>query len=328
MTVIKDVQVAGFPGVSLNNETVQVIFVPELGGKMVSLVRVASGYEFLLQPQDVGRRYGRATYGDRLENFDTSGFDECFPTISACQYPLNPEVALPDHGELWSVAWRVRKQDECLYLEAMSRALHCRFRKRVRLDEDQVILEYELANESDQPVFYLWSAHPLLRVETGAEITLPPEVNQMWIHWSRQVRLGNHGDLCCWPGAVLNGEHQDLSTIRPWSSQTADKLFTNRLKNGYCSLYHPENDESITFQFDPQQVPYIGLWMCTGGWPETNERGHLTVALEPCSGRPDALEEAYARGESAQLKPREVRKWWLRLRIKQGRGAHSSTSNL
>src|SRR5689334_13003801 len=111
MTQVRTVQVAGLSAISLDNEKVRAVFVPELGGKMVSLVRIASGHEFLLQPQDVGRKYGRPRYGDKMEDFDASGFDECFPTILACKDPLDPNVLLPDHGELWPVPWTARPQD-------------------------------------------------------------------------------------------------------------------------------------------------------------------------------------------------------------------------
>src|ERR1044071_6954902 len=106
MTHIENVQVSGLSAIRLHNDVLRAVFIPELGGKMVSLVRVASGHEFLLQPQDCGRKYGRPVYGDRMDDFDASGFDECFPTISACKYPEDLNVSLPDHGELWPVPWK------------------------------------------------------------------------------------------------------------------------------------------------------------------------------------------------------------------------------
>lgn len=285
---------------------------------MVSLVRIASGHEFLLQPQDVGRKYGRPRYGDKMEDFDASGFDECFPTILACKDPLDPNVLLPDHGELWPVPWTARPQDNGLTLEVHSRALPCRFRKRIQLEGEEVVIEYQLTNESNRSISYLWSAHPLLRVEPGTRIELPAEVDQMLVHWSLSDSLGHHGDLCAWPLADREGQREDLSRVGPPSSQSADKLFTGRLKHGWCSLYHPATDESIGFRFDPQRTPYIGLWMTIRGWHKPDEPGHFTVALEPCNGRPDSLDEAHARGECAELKPNEVHTWWLRLQVKQG----------
>jgi hypothetical protein len=135
---------------------------------MVSPSGVASDHEFLLQPQDVGRQYGRPHVRDYFEDFDASGFDECFPTVFACQYPLDHDVSLPDHGELRAASWEVWKQDDRVIMEASSRALRCRFRKSVQLEGDELSIEYELTNESDQRVCYLWSAHPLLRVEPGS----------------------------------------------------------------------------------------------------------------------------------------------------------------
>ncbi|HEX9110721.1 MAG TPA: hypothetical protein VF845_04540 [Terriglobales bacterium] len=50
------------------------------------------------------------------------------------------------------------------------------FRKRIRLAGTAVEIRYTLASVSDKPFKYLWSAHPLLAVEAGAKIVLPPEV--------------------------------------------------------------------------------------------------------------------------------------------------------
>lgn len=48
----------------------------------------------------------------------------------------------------------------------------------------------------------LWSAHPLLRVEPGAEIILPREVTVVEVAWSLAGRLGKPGDQCAWPEAT------------------------------------------------------------------------------------------------------------------------------
>src|SRR5437588_899468 len=165
MTVITEDAVGGFRRVTMDNRTVRVRFLPELGAKMTSLVRIASGHEFLLQPQ---RPLRRPKYGDPFEAFDTSGFDECLPTVSACR-----------------------------------------------------------------------------------------------------------------------------------------------------SFAKPSSGESISFRFDPMKVPYIGLWTCQGGWPDPAHGGHYTVALEPCSGRPDSLCEAITRGENDLLRPRATKNWTLRLRVQQ-----------
>jgi hypothetical protein len=70
----------GVDAVILHNNILRLVAIPELGGKIVSLIRLQSGYEFLLQSEDQ-REYHRPAYGRDFENGDVSGFDECVPTV-------------------------------------------------------------------------------------------------------------------------------------------------------------------------------------------------------------------------------------------------------
>jgi galactose mutarotase-like enzyme len=310
--------VGGFQQVCLQNACISVSFLPELGGKMVSLKRVEGGREFLLQAQN--RPYSRPTYGANFEDYDTSGFDECFPSVSACEYPHGNggSIVVPDHGELWSVPWQYEVRNEELLLAAFGRISPYVFRKRVRLDKNRVILNYEVESRSDQPFVCLWSAHPLLAVSPGCSIILPNAVSEMFVNWSRANRLGKFGDKCGWPIVrETGGTEVNLAQLSSIQAKTADKLFTPRLNEGYCAVYYRTSDESLSFQFDTSSVPYLGLWICQGGWPSP-DRGHFTLALEPCSGRPDSLAEAVQRGECQVLPPGEKKSWELTIQIQEG----------
>lgn len=312
------VTAGGFRVIGLQNACVSVSFIPELGGKMISLKRVASGREFLLQPPE--RPYRRPAYGARFEDYDTSGFDECFPSVSSCAYTQGKEKvhAIPDHGELWSVPWEWEVSDGELLLTASGHVLPYVFRKRVSLSENRVVLDYEVENTGVEPFSFLWSAHPLLAVSPGCRITLPGEVNEMFVNWSLADRLGKFGDRCGWPIAVeSDGTKVNLAELSLAAAKTADKLFTPRLNEGSCGVYYPASDESLSIHFDTSAVPYLGVWICQGGWPSP-DRGHFTLALEPCSGRPDSLAEAVERGESRMLRAGEKESWSLILRIRDG----------
>jgi hypothetical protein len=313
MTQITEAKVDGLRRITVDNGIVRAQFLPELGGKMTSLVRIQSGHEFLLQPQ---RPLRRAAYGDSFEAYDTSGFDECMPTVSACTDP-DRGVSLPDHGELWSVPWHAEVHDDTLQLSASGRVLPYRFTKRTKLDGSGVVLDYEITNESKAEMKFLWSAHPLLSVEPGSRITLPAEVAELLVQYSLGDRLGYFGSTSQWPMTNAHSVKQRLDVLLPPTAKFADKLFTPRLSEGYCSLFKPAANETITFRFNAEQVPYIGLWCCQGGWPDP-PHGRYTVALEPCSGRPDSLREAIARGENDVLPAGSSRRWSLRIELIAG----------
>jgi hypothetical protein len=83
-------------------------------------------------------------------------------------------------------------------------------------------------------------------------------------------------------------------------------------------MFLPRENEGIALRFDPQLVPYIGIWICQGGWPTSRTAKHFTVALEPCSGRPDSLEEAIKRNECAVIRSLESMQWWMEIEVNRG----------
>jgi len=308
----------GFRLVQLANDCLVASFLPELGAKMRSLKSVSTGREFLLQPPD--RPYRSAEYGASFADYDTSGFDECCPTVSECRYPKSEFAGaiLPDHGDLWSTAWQCDTGDGELFFEARGTSLPYVFRKCVRLESNAIVLRYEIASTGSREFAFLWSAHPLLAVGPGCRIVLPNEVSRVFVNWSRDERLGRCGDNCGWPMArTREGDEVDLAELTTAKARTAEKLFTSRLSSGECALNYPHTDEALVFQFDPLLVPYLGIWICQGGWP-CPDLGHFTVALEPCTGRPDSLREAINTGECDVLQPGQEKKWDLRLEARSG----------
>jgi hypothetical protein len=301
----------GHSRVTLRNQWLAAEFLPEIGGKMISLKRNESGHEFLLQPPS-GKSYRRSRWGTPFEESDTSGFDECVPTVSACRYPHAPFAGqpLPDHGELWSAEWEHELDGHALLLKAKGLRLPYEFSKRIALQNSDLTLRYEFNNRGEFPLKYLWSSHPLLAAEAGAQVILPPSVSDVYLHSSRHNRLGKTGSRISWPG---NG----IGKVEGPHLGSADKLFATGLKDGCCAFYKPQADESITFRFDPALVPHVGIWMSQGGWPEPGP-GHFTVALEPCNGYPDSLEEAVARGACATLAGGATHTWDLRVQLHKG----------
>jgi galactose mutarotase-like enzyme len=313
--------------VTLDNGEVRVSVLPALGGKLISIKRLASGTEFLLPPPEPERDYRRAQWGDRFEDYDTSGFDECFPTVARCDYPRDPfRGRLPDHGELWSATSEYQMHGYDLVLWAHGRQFPYEFRRTLRLRASALEIEYEIKNLSDNGFHYLWSAHPLLQLGPGGRILLPPEAQELSVYWSKNERLGRRDARCAFPLARVNGRNEDISRVTSVAARTADKLFTGRVQNGFCALYRPAEDESIVFRFEPESVPCIGIWICQGGWPEGRLARHFAVALEPCNYPSDSLEEAVARGGCPQLEARSSRQW--RLQIELCSGMPTSTQGL
>lgn len=306
----------GREAVVIENGLLRLTILPELGGKVASVIRLASGHEFLLQPLVPKRAYRTGSYGAKFEDYEPSGFDDCVPTIAECRYPEEPFLSMqcPDHGDVWCLPSNIEIVGEQIILATSLRSLPLRFTKKVQLQSNTVRVDYEAKNLSHSFVQFLWSAHPLLRVEPGAEIVLPREVREVEVGWSKDGRFGKAGQRCAWPNARdCLGRMVDLNKVVSPTVASAEKLFTPQLSEGFCAMFLPGENESITFRFDPKLVPYVGLWICQGGWPTRRGPKQFTVALEPCNGRPDSLKDAIGRNECATLPGHRSLQWWMEI---------------
>jgi galactose mutarotase-like enzyme len=228
-------------------------------------------------------------------------------------------VLLPDHGDLWSAEWGFEVQDGEILFEAQGKCLPYRFQRRVRLHGNSLTLTYQIANTGESEFSFLWSAHPLLAVEPGSRILLPEEVSSVVVDWSRGERLGIPGDTCGWPIARTRNEKEtDLSCLSGVSAGAADKIFTDKLTTGECALIYPRTDEALIFRFDPTVIPYLGLWICQGGWPSSGNP-HFTLGIEPCSGRPDSLQTSMSRRECPRLLPGQTSQWKVSIEAVSGK---------
>jgi galactose mutarotase-like enzyme len=303
-----------FQKIVIENESLRAVILPELGGKIASLISLSSGREFFLQHPD--RPYRRARHGDPFIDSDISGFDECLPTVSACPYPEPPfaGMTMPDHGEVWSLPWKHEIGPETVTLEVAGVCLPYRLRRTTRLSGSAVELDYEITNTSDQAFKYLWSAHPLLTIEPGAEIVLPSGISELLVDYSAGKRF-MVGQTVAWPAALTaGGEPAQLNTITGPQQKTADKFFTSRMSEGYCGMRIPSVNQAIFFRFNPQEVPYLGVWICQGGFPAEGPP-EFTIALEPCNGRPDSLVTAIANRECPELPAGGTHRWHLQIEI-------------
>lgn len=285
----------------LENEQLHLTFLPELGGKLCSLQSASRGREHLLQPPE--RPWRAAGYGDSFADYDTSGWDECFPTVGVCT--MDDGTELPDHGELWAVPWDVVEESStAVTMQVAGRALPYQVRRRVTLDGARVRFDYTVSHHGEQPFSYIWSAHPLLQVEEGDRIRLPDGVQQAEVEWSSGAAVSGKVP---WPG--------EFDRLVGSAKGRAEKLFVGPLQQGWCRLEYAAGG-ALTLRFDPLDLPYLGLWICQGGWPEEPGRArHFTLALEPCHAPCDRLDQAANVDQARTLAPRSEASWSVTLEV-------------
>lgn len=320
-TEIESSSFRGIKSVILTNDCLRAEFLPGYGSKLASLQDCGHDRdkEFLFQPSE-GQELKLPGYGADFAQHDASGFDEMFPTIDASFYPRGRWAGrkLPDHGELWSVPWQMyQEKDESeniIGFTAESRVLPCRLNKRVSLQGNQLQLEYNLQNKSDEKIDFIWAAHPLFAADRSMEIVLPENIDRVINVEDSNPHLGSWGKLHSYPltESQLTGEKIDLSSVPGSELNSCRKYYVpEKLEAGYCALKYPREELLLELTFPESKVPYLGVWKSLGGF-----RGDYNIALEPCTGAFDDLYLAHRMGKAAVVEPESTYEWWLNFTIR------------
>lgn len=298
-------QTAGKP-IAMQSKDLCVDVLPDNGGRVASIRCIRTGTEFLVGGSDYDAK-AQFVNDARFEASDCAGMDECLPTVSIS----GPETAggnAPDHGDLWRHSWRVEQQsanDVLLATECFSRPLS--FTRRLRVQAAEVQLDYRIGNLSEMPVPFLYACHPLFAVEAGDRLILPRETDKVRLHYSRGDRVDPAVESLDWP-LVADGDAKiALDRIGEASDGTAEMLYTDRLARGVCALYRARKRQALVMRFDKNVLPYLGLWLCCGGWPDNPvHQKQYAVAMEPTVAPCGSLAAAIAAGAAPILAPHGV----------------------
>lgn len=310
--ILREAEWYGQPAWILENACLRVVTVPGIGAKIVSIFDKKAQYEWLVNPG--GRPFKPVEYGSVFIDQDMSGWDEMFPTIDECVYPgpgPYDGALVPDHGEVWSLPWCVDKAAVGeLRLSVNGRALPYRLTRSMTLVADRTFhLGYELVNTGDAPFAGLWAAHPQFRVSERTEIRLPADIRQV-VNVKDVKEWGATGLVYTWPEATTQqGQPVRLDRVVPATERRYRKFYTLPDQAVLWAALQ-EGSNWLRFEWDPQKVPYLGIWVDEGGF-----NLKPTVALEPSTGFYDILTLAVENGRIPTIAPGEQHTWHLTVQI-------------
>jgi galactose mutarotase-like enzyme len=317
---LETTRIDSFPAVALSNDTLRVVVIPELGGKIISLMSRGTGREWLWRNPLLPLRLpppGSTNFG----MFDSGGWDEIFPTVNPCRVPDSTwgDRNLTDHGELWYRPWKMLSADAngnaaaTLALAVEDADLPFRFQRTLSLASGTgpLTASYELTNRTDRPLPYIWAAHPLLAIEPGDTIHLP-----------RGARVSSTGQIgiefaphelpFAWPNVVLkSGALLDLSKVPAPTDRFAVKLFAEDAPPTGIQIGNRNKGESIRLSAIQPHACYIGLWLNYGAWSGANTEPYFNAGIEPTTSPYDDLSLACQNRAASELPPRQTHRWRL-----------------
>lgn len=304
----------GLKALILSTEKIEGIVLPEYGGKLASLKSLKTGREFLFQSDSSELKL--PTYGAAFSDFDSSGFDEMFPSIDATFYPSGKlrGAVIPDHGEVWAMPWDTKPvNDATISLKVTGRCLPYQLSKKVIFDENTITIDYELFNMNDEPLAFIWAAHALLNCDQKkSKIITPSNLTRVMNVERKSQHLGQWGEVYDYPVAKdIYGEKVDLSRFEAAESGNCEKFyFTDNLTDGWCGVEYSDPKEKLIYEFPVNDVPYLGVWKTHGAY-----KGHYNFALEPCTGAYDDLYLAEKINRASHVAPGEIYTWFLKIRV-------------
>lgn len=298
----------------LQNAELAVIVLPAEGGRIASLVSRRSGLEFLTQAR-ADRAPVEPSLSAAFRDGPCAGIEECLPTIGACGEETEGG-AVPDHGDFWQLGWDIdgTPDQEHLRLQATGFSRPLRFWKELLLEGRALHVRYGVENLSSSPISFLYACHPLFAVSEGDRVVLPEEIRELELNYSFGGRLGTPGTTISWPHPKDSGI--DLRVVGARNDAIAEMLYTDRLQRGCCGLYRAAAGQGLVISFDTTQLPYLGLWLCYGGWPDPDvEPLQYAVALEPTFAPLNTLLEAQRAELAPVLAPGKSQQWSIAFQI-------------
>jgi len=309
----------GFDSIHVHTGIIELSLMPELGGKINSLHDVRTAREWLWRHPRFA--YKSVPHGSSyVKTADTGGWDECFPSVAECAYPSAPwqGAAIQDHGEIWShpAEFEMDQQEGSVTLRTRSQGvvLPYTFTRTIILTANSSVIRtnYEVSNNSDQPINYVWCIHPLLAIEPGMELRLPA---------SACFNVGG-----AFPEGLVSLDKKlkypfDASGLNfPFLPETnaarAIKIWSDPLSVGEGWAALRAKDGELQMRWDVALLPQVAVWMNLGAFGMDGGSPYFNMGLEPCIGAQDSLADAVSQYNLfATLPPRRSKTWWLEIEL-------------
>jgi galactose mutarotase-like enzyme len=301
-----------YRAVVLENRALRVVALPELGGRVWSIVYKLHDRELLWQNPRIPPQ--KVPFGAPFDNVWCGGWEEMFPT--AVPGIINGE-SYPDHGELWCLSWQTEAETRLdrviLKLRASAPISGVEIEKHLVLRGDAPSLEvtYRLENLTRLSLPYLFALHPAFAVSPTCRLDLPPM--RLEPDPSFPGTLTDVEPEMRWPQLWRRGKQVDLRTVYPASSGEVFYLYGHDFTEGWFAVTDTKSQLSWGMSFSPQFFPACWIFATYGGW-----RDYYALLIEPSTTFPAQVESAIEAGQAPILAPHESVETTVRFQVQEG----------
>lgn len=296
----------------MENLKLRVVVLPELGGRIWSIVYKPRDRELLWQNPRIPPR--KVPFGAVFDDVWCGGWEETFP--NAAPGIINGE-SHPDHGEVWCLEWesevKTSSGSNLLALQTSTSISAASIEKHLMLLEDEPCLKivYKLRNHSNRELPYIFALHPAFAVTPSCRLDLPSmklDLEPSFLGTLTESELPFE-----WPYAKRSCEKVDLRTTYPSSSAEVFFLYGNGFNEGWSAITDTADRLSWGLRFAPEFFRSCWIFATYGGW-----RDYYTLLIEPSTAFPFQIERALELGQVQSLPPQESVESSVRFQVQEG----------
>ena len=210
---IKELKYDGFSAMEIKNQFLSLITILELGGKIISLKNIKTGFDFVFKNELVG--LSREAYGSDYSKSSTAGIDEYFMSIAPSIYAEYPweNTFIPDHGEIWSLKFKTEIINENINQKVVGVRFPYIFNRIIKLEQNKSLFFYKVENISAMDLKFIWSFHPHFNLYENTIIKIKGNPD-MYIDYSKNNIFFSQEEKHIWPYSFTkNGKKLDFSII-------------------------------------------------------------------------------------------------------------------
>jgi hypothetical protein len=288
------------PALRVETPALTALFLPEDGGKLVSLTANRDGFEFLCQ--NPAPTYGRLAYDGSYIESECASWDDMFPTID----PYTPEtgeyagLTYPDHGEVCRLPMTVTAEGESVTLSCTSRLFAVDFEKKITPEADGALaLTYTIRNKGREDFPYIWAAHCMMKGSDDLRVETP---------YAEDAPVA----YMFGPDGAESLPRDRLMAYAPGMGAAYKFYYVDPTDGGFLSATYTQSGHRFEMDYRDcaSAIPYIGIWINNGEFKD-----YYNIALECASAPYDAPHKAMEKGYCSVLPAGESLTFTVRVRV-------------
>ncbi len=300
MSTIRTDTYKGRPAYRVVTAALEAVFLPEDGGKLVSVTSRRDGFEFLCR--NPAPDYAHLAYDGSYIASECASWDDMFPTID----PYTPAageyagVTYPDHGEVCRLPMEVAEEGDALTFSCASRIFRITYQKAIRPEDDGALaLTYTIENHGREDFPYIWAAHCMLKGADDLVVHTPYAADAPVAYM-----FGPDGRETLPRDRLIGYTPGTGAAYKFYYTEPTDGGF---LRGEYTASGH-------AFEMDYREgaaaIPYVGLWINNGKFKD-----YYNFALECATAPYDAPDKAMDKGYCSVIRAGETVSFTVRVRV-------------